>query len=204
MSLATARRQIVEIGRAFGARGWAPATSGNYSVRLDDGRIAITVSGRHKARLDESGVMAVDADGRSKSALRSSAETALHLQLFRLFPDIGAVLHTHSPAGVAFTRTRPTAGFTGHELLKAFPGVSTHDAAIELPIVDNDQNIAALAAKLEPLLLAAAPPPAYFIRGHGLYGWGRDMDEAERVIEAVEWLVAAELAEATFRAGARA
>ena len=41
--------------------------------------------------------------------------------------------------------------------------------------------------------------PAYLIRGHGLYGWGRDMAEAERVIEGIEWMVAAELAERRFR-----
>ncbi|WP_445262846.1 hypothetical protein [Pseudomonas sp. JAI120] len=41
--------------------------------------------------------------------------------------------------------------------------------------------------------------PAYLISSHGLYGWGQDMAEAERVIEAVEWMIAAELAERSFR-----
>ena len=48
-------------------------------------------------------------------------------------------------------------------------------------------------------LARETPPPAYLIRGHGLYGWGRDIAEAERVIEAAEWLAACEVAERSMR-----
>jgi len=200
--LATAAVAIVTLGRAFDARGWVPATSGNFSAKLADGRIAITRSGRHKGRLTPEDIMTVDADGASLDGGKPSAETGLHTQLYRLFPQIGAVLHTHSPAGVALSRAMPRAdalAISGHELLKAFPGVTTHDTQLTIPIVANDQNIDSLAAAIEPALLASPPPPAYLIRGHGLYGWGRDIDEAERVIEAAEWLIAAELAEAAVR-----
>lgn len=200
--LATATTTIVAIGRAFDARGWVPATSGNFSARLADGRIAVTVSSRHKGRLTRDDVMTVDAEGRALDGNRPSAETGLHIQIYRLFPDVGAVLHTHSPAGVALSRAFPAAAawtVAGHELLKAFPGIATHATSVTLPIVDNDQDIAALAAAIEPALVAIPAPPAYLIRGHGLYGWGRDLAEAERVIEAAEWLIAAELAEASVR-----
>lgn len=200
-TLAEARTAIVAVGRAFDARDWAPATSGNYSARLDDGRIAITVSGRHKGRLVIDDVMTVDGDGRSLDGQRPSAETPLHTMLYASDPSIGAVLHSHSAAAVALTRAHPAApGWTiaGHELLKALPGITTHDASVTIPIVDNSQDMAQIAAAISPRLLAVPPPPAYLIRGHGLYGWGRDMAEAERVIEAIEWLIAAELAERSF------
>jgi methylthioribulose-1-phosphate dehydratase len=150
--------------------------------------------------------MTVDAEGRSLDGQRPSAETALHTQLYRLFPEAGAVLHTHSPGGVAHSRAFPEARcwtVSGHELLKAFPGVTTHEASVAIPIVDNTQDMEALAAKVEPLLLAQPRPPAYLIRSHGLYAWGRDVAEAERVIEAVEWLFAAELNEHLLRLGGR-
>jgi methylthioribulose-1-phosphate dehydratase len=203
--LAAARSLLIAIGRACDARGWVPATSGNFSARLADGSIAITASGRHKGRLGEGDIMRVDASGQSLDGQRPSAETGLHIQLYRLFPDVGAVLHTHSPGGVALSRAFPEAPewrIAGHELLKAYPGGTTHEAEVTLPIVPNDQDIGALAAAIEPALLASPPPPAYLIRGHGLYGWGRDLAEAERVIEATEWLLAAELATAQLRAGA--
>ena len=76
---------------------WAPATSGNYSVRLDDGRIAITISGRHKGRLSEDDVMTVDAAGRALDGQRPSAETPLHAMLYAGHPTIGAASIPVSP-----------------------------------------------------------------------------------------------------------
>ena len=203
-SMLDARAAIVAVGRWLDGKGWAPATSGNYSMRLDNGNFAVTVSGRHKGRLTEGDIMSVDAEGRPLDGKKPSAETALHLALYRSFPDIGAVLHSHSPAAVGLTRAFPDAcGYllAGHEMLKALPGVTTHETEVTIPIVANSQDMAEIEAAITPRLLAPGAPPAYLIRGHGLYGWGRDMAEAERVIEAIEWMIAAELAEMGFREG---
>src|SRR6478735_1145910 len=97
MDLATAAQALAEIGRAFHLRGWAPATSGNYSARLDDGRIAITVSGAHKGRLTADDIMVLE----SGDPRRPSAETALHLAIYRAFPEAGSVLHSHAAVSVA-------------------------------------------------------------------------------------------------------
>ncbi|MEA3539402.1 MAG: methylthioribulose 1-phosphate dehydratase [Pseudomonadota bacterium] len=197
---AEAAEAIIAVGRAFDARGWAPATSGNYSVRLNDGSFAVTVSGWHKGRLTPDGVMRVDAAGASLDGKRPSAETALHLSLYRRFPEVGAVLHSHSPQAVALSRALGgNWTIRGHELAKAFPGMTTHDAEIAVPIVENSQDMAEIEAAIAPYLAEEMPPPAYLIRGHGLYGWGRDIAEAERVIEAAEWLAACEVAERSMR-----
>lgn len=202
VSLAEAAVRIPATGRWLDAKGWAPATAGNYSMRLDDGSFAVTVSGRHKGRLTEADVMQVDADGGALDGKLPSAETRLHLDLYRLFPACGAVLHSHSPPAVGLSRAVAGDGFrlTGHEMLKVLQGIYTHDVSIVLPIVDNSQDMDALATAIRPMLLAPGSIPAYLIRSHGLYGWGRDMDEAERVIEGIEWMIAAELAERQFRA----
>jgi methylthioribulose-1-phosphate dehydratase len=201
-TLAEAKRAIVAAGRWLDGKGWAPATSGNYSMRLDDGGFAVTVSGRHKGRLTEDDVTTVDAAGLARDGRRPSAETALHLALYRDMPDVGAVLHSHSSTAVGLSRAFPDlAGYrlAGHEMLKALPGITTHETEIVLPIVANSQDMAAIDTAIAPFLRAPAAPPAYLIRSHGLYGWGGDMAEAERVIEAVEWMIAAELAEIGFR-----
>jgi methylthioribulose-1-phosphate dehydratase len=201
LSFAEAAAQIVATGRWLDAKGWAPATAGNYSLRLDDGSFAVTVSGRHKGRLTPDDVMRVDATGASLDGKKPSAETLLHMQLYRLFPECGAVLHSHSPDAVGLSRAVAGDAFdlTAHEMLKALPGVATHDVSVRLPITDNTQDMEALAAAVESALLETGAIPAYLIRSHGLYGWGRDMAEAERVIEAVEWMIAAERAERDFR-----
>ena len=199
--LAVARARIVAVGRWLDGKGWAPATAGNYSMRLDDGSFAVTVSGRHKGRLTADDVMRVDDEGRSLDGKRPSAETLLHVQLYRLFPDVGAVLHSHSANAVGLSRVVPgdAVTLTGHEMLKVLPGIATHDVSVTLPIVDNDQDMAGLAARVEPALLAPAAIPAYLIRSHGLYGWGRGMDEAERVIEGIEWMLSCEVVERSLR-----
>ena len=196
-----AAAQIVAVGRWLDAKGWAPATAGNYSMRLDDGSFAVTVSGKHKGRLTADDVMRVDSAGASLDGKRPSAETALHLDLYARFPDCGAVLHSHSPEAVGLSRAVDGDAYTlaGHEMLKVLPGIATHDISVALPIVDNSQDMADIIAAVAPALLAPDAIPAYLIRGHGLYGWGRDMAAAERVIEGIEWMIAAELAERRFR-----
>lgn len=205
--LDAARRQLVAIGSTFDAKGWVPATSGNFSARLPDGRIAITASGRHKGRLAPEDIITVDIEGRPLDGGKPSAETGLHLQLYTLFPAVGAVLHTHSPGGVALSRAFPDLDawiIEGHELVKALPGHTTHAVHVRLPIVDNDQDMVRLAGVLAPALAQTPAPPAYLIRGHGLYAWGQDLTEAEKVVEALEWLFAADLTERLYRVGARA
>lgn len=206
ISFADAVPALIAVGRRLDARGWAPATAGNYSARLDDGSFAVTVSGTHKGRLSSEGIMRVDAEGRGITPGKPSAETALHLALYRLFPAAGAVLHGHSPNAVGLSRAASEAGewvFRGHEMLKAFPGILSHEGEMRLPMVDNSQDMAEIEAAVRPALTAPGTVPAYLIRSHGLYAWGQDLDEAERVLEATEWLIAAELAEQNFRRALR-
>ncbi|CTP82510.1 methylthioribulose-1-phosphate dehydratase [Xanthomonas translucens pv. arrhenatheri] len=182
--------------RELSAAGWTPATSSNFSHRLDAAHAAITVSGRDKGRLVEADIMVVDFDGKAVgSDHRPSAETLLHTQLYRRFPQIGCVLHTHSPVQTIASRLYAGAGHVrleGYELLKALHGNQTHETAVELPVFANTQDMTVLAAQVDALL-DRAPLWGYLIDGHGLYAWGRDMAEARRHLEAIEFLLHCEL-----------
>jgi methylthioribulose-1-phosphate dehydratase len=205
ISLDEAVEAIVASGRRLDSRGLAPATSGNYSVRVDARRIAVTVSGRHKGRLTRDDVMLVDDKGGALENKKPSAETGLHTLVYELFPQVNAVLHVHSVPVV--TRHLPTATevvLRDYEMLKAFPGITTHETVVGIPIFANSQNIPALAQEVRDRLRNGAAPPAYLIRGHGAYGWGRDMEEAERVIEALEHLLTCEIEAIRLRAGVQA
>ncbi|MCA9571634.1 MAG: methylthioribulose 1-phosphate dehydratase, partial [Myxococcales bacterium] len=127
---------------------------------------------------------------RDGATLRPSAETALHLQLYRRDPSVGAVLHVHGEAATVLSMVvkGDTLVLTGFELLKALRGVTHHDAQVALPILDNDQDMEALAAQVEARLDAAPGVPGYLLRGHGLYTWGADLAEAERHVEALDFL----------------
>ena len=188
--------EIITNVRELALAGWTPATSSNFSRRLDERHAAITVSGRDKGRLTEHDIMVVDLDGRAVgSDHKPSAETLLHTQLYRRFAEVGCVLHTHSQVQTVASRLYAGDGHVrleGYELLKAFHGNTTHEVAIDLPVLPNTQDMPALAARVESLLDERCMW-GYLIDGHGLYAWGRDMAEARRHLEAFEFLLGCEL-----------
>lgn len=190
-------KEIARTGADLAARGWTPATSSNFSMRIDADTIAVTVSGRDKGALSPDDVMAVALDGKPLDpALRPSAETALHLQIYRRQPETGAVLHTHSHNQTVASRLfteRGAIALRGWELQKAITGYTTHDSELELPVFPNSQDMRDIEARVEAWLDAGKPLYAYLIAGHGLYTWGRGMPEARRHLEALEFLLACEL-----------
>ncbi|MBE9136012.1 methylthioribulose 1-phosphate dehydratase [Nodosilinea sp. LEGE 07088] len=192
-------QSLVEAGGFLAAQGWAPATSGNYSARLADGTVAITASGRDKGQLTPDDIMVVDAAGKPlQTGQRSSAETLLHTSLYQAYPALGAVLHTHSIDGVSLSRWLLARGqaslvLTNYELLKAFPGITTHDREVEIPLVANSQDMVALSQGVLDRLAALSMPVGYIIAGHGLYSWGTTVAEARRTTEALEVLVSCAL-----------
>jgi methylthioribulose-1-phosphate dehydratase len=194
--LAARADEIVANTRELSALGWTPATSSNFSMRLDQRHAAITVSGRDKGRLTAADIMVVDFQGRGVATEhRPSAETLLHTQLYARYPEIGCVLHTHSHVQTVASRLYAAEGHVhleGYELLKAFHGNHTHEMAIDVPVLSNTQDMPALAAEVEALL-DRQRLWGYLIDGHGLYAWGRTMAEARRHLEAFEFLFACEL-----------
>ena len=205
LSFSSAMAEILAVGRRLDARGLAPATTGNYSVRLDDGHIAVTVSGRHKGRLGQDDVTLIDLDGHALDAKPPSAEAALHASVYRLYARAEAVLHVHSVASITLTRLLPRDSdlvLEGYETLKVLPGVTTHDTRVVIPVFDNSQDMTALGRAVEARLVMLQPaPPALLLRGHGIYAWGASVEEAERVVEALELLMSCELE--TLRIGHR-
>lgn len=192
VSLDDAARALVEIGRCFSARGSVPATSGNFSMRLDVRRVAITRSGVDKGELVAADILVADIE--SAPPPGSSAETPLHLGLYRDLPGTGAVIHTHADAAAVLSLAGEDLVLSGWELLKAFAGVTSHEAVVPIPVFGNDQDTTALAARVSARLSAVPAAPAYLLAGHGLYAWGRTLGEAKRHAVALEHLLVCELA----------
>jgi methylthioribulose-1-phosphate dehydratase len=189
-------QELIAVGREFHQRGWSLATSSNYSVVLgrEPLRLLLTGSGFDKGRLAPDQFVAVNEHGAvlDPSPVRPSAETLLHVLLARV-AGAGAVLHTHSVWGTVLSERHLAAGrleLRGYEMLKALAGVTTHEHTEAVAIVPNTQDIAALAAALEPRLRAGDPAlrHGFLMAGHGLYTWGRSLAEARRHVEAFEFL----------------
>jgi methylthioribulose-1-phosphate dehydratase len=184
---------VINAGRAAAVRGWVPATSGNFSARIDEDSFAVTRSGVDKGSLTPDDLMAQRIDAPLETG--SSAEAALHLRLYRDTPDASAVFHVHSPAASVIGRAHARYGsvrIEGWEMQKALSGVTTHEAVVEIPVFDNDQDVEALAGRVALRLARpprdAIPAPGYVLAGHGLYAWGRNAKDAWRHLEALETL----------------
>ena len=194
--LAACAAEIIANTDELAAQGLTPATSSNFSMRLDERHAAITVSGRDKGKLTAADIMVVDLEGRPVATdQRPSAETVLHTQLYARLPEVGCVLHTHSLAQTVASRLYSGAGhvrFEDYELIKAISGHATHEAILDLPVLANSQRIPTLAAQVD-VLLDNGPLWGYLIDGHGMYAWGRDMAEARRHLDAFEFLIRCEL-----------
>jgi methylthioribulose-1-phosphate dehydratase len=184
--------QLADIGRHCYARGWALGTSGNFSavVSRDPLRLAITASGVDKGLLSAGDIVEIDGHGAVVTGSgRPSAEASLHLTIARA-RGAGAVLHTHSIWSTILSDAATEAGLAieGYEMLKGLDGVRTHDHREWLPILDNTQDWTAAAPRVESLLNEQPKAHGFLIRRHGLYTWGRDLAEAKRQVEILEFL----------------
>lgn len=96
-------RAICEIGRRLWQRNLIAANDGNISMRLDGERILCTPSGVSKGFLGADDWVITDAAGRKLKGQREpSSELKMHLAIYGVRPDVGAVVHAHPPHATAF------------------------------------------------------------------------------------------------------
>jgi methylthioribulose-1-phosphate dehydratase len=185
---------LAEAAKGFYQRGWALGTGGNFSAVAGSEplRLLITSSGVDKGRLTTDQFVQVDGDGKIVAGEgRSSDETKLHLAIIR-HRQAMAVLHTHSVWSTALSTLSVNDGgieISGYEMLKGLAGVRTHEHHEWLPILDNSQDMDELARELEELLRQRPSAHGFLLRGHGLYTWGKSVDEARRHVEIFEFLL---------------
>lgn len=188
----TLAAQLADVGRHCYERGWALGTSGNFSavVRAEPLTLAITTSGVDKGLLEPRHVVEIDAGGRVvRGTGTPSAEAALHLAIVRS-RGAGAVLHTHSTWSTILSDEGADGALMieGYEMLKGLDGVRTHEHRERLPVILNTQDWAAAIPELESVLQKHPAAHGFLIRRHGLYTWGRDLAEAKRHVEILEFL----------------
>lgn len=193
-SFAEAANLLADVSRDLYARGWVFGTSGNFSVVLamDPLRLAVTSTGLDKGALTPDQIVEVDAVGKLvRGAGRPSDETLVHLGIVRA-QGAGAVLHTHSAWSTILSEALGCEGglsIEGFEMLKGLEGVKSHKHREWIPILENTQDIPALAEQVRQLLSARSDLHGFLVRRHGLYTWGRDLAAAKRHIEVLEFLL---------------
>ena len=183
--------QLCATAHACYARGWVPATSGNFSVRWGS-RIYITPTGLDKGTLTPDDLLEIDLDGAVLGGNgKPSAETSLHTVIYRDRAHARAILHVHTIWNTLLSGKFAESGkvtLRGYELLKGLSGVATHEHTERVPIIENTQDYASLAEKLKVVLTAHGETHGVLLSRHGLYTWGESVAEARRHLEALEFL----------------
>jgi len=205
-----ARRDLARLGRRYFNLGWLFGTVGNLSARVpgSSDRVVITASGKHKGDLEERDFVEVSLDGTLLAAGhpggRASAETSIHLAVYRTHPNATFGLHVHTIASTLLVAHRggqpPTVAFEGLEMLKAWD-LWDESVVAELPLFANHADVADIGREVEAYYRALPPTtpavPALIVRGHGITAWGTDAFTANRHLEATEFLCQIERARTT-------
>ena len=186
--------ELSEAGREFYRRGWTLGTSGNFSILLARKplRICVTASGIEKGNLDETNFLELDDDAEILQGFgKPSAETLVHLSIYRFVPKARSILHTYSVWGTILSDVFFEQGgieIEGYEMLKGLSGVKTHEHKEKIPIVENSQDYIALSHVIENVLRDNSGVHGIYLRRHGLYTWGETVAEARRHVEIFEFL----------------
>jgi methylthioribulose-1-phosphate dehydratase len=188
--------EVASIARDLYLRGWLLGTSGNLSavINRDPLRLAITPSGADKGDLKAEQILSIDEHCVTDSTIgKPSDESPLHVAIVKT-QSAGAVIHTHSVWSTVLSEDFAMSGglkIEGYEMLKGLSGVKTHEHREWIPIIDNSQDMPALSTKIVETLNVEPKLHALLLRRHGLYTWGRDMREAKRHVEIIEFLLEA-------------
>jgi methylthioribulose-1-phosphate dehydratase len=186
---------LVSISRSFYARGWALGTSGNFSAVLsrDPLRLAITPSGADKGELNAERILTIGEELSQPDGVneKPSAEALLHIRVV-LERGAGAVFHTHSVWNTILSSVHAPGGgvmIEGFEMLKGLKGVKSHEHREWLPIIENSQDMSALAESVAQILRKNPNSHGFLLKQHGLYTWGGNLAEAKRHVEIFEFLL---------------
>ena len=166
------------------------------SVRQDETWCWLSESGRDKGSLTTEDFLQVEiASNKAPSGRKPSAETGLHTLVYRLFPEANVVLHVHTVNATVLSRIEKsgTLALQGYEMQKTLTGQHSHLDTVQVAIFDNDQDIDALAARIEDYAQTNPLRYGFLLRGHGLTCWGKDINEARRQLEGLEFLFECEL-----------
>lgn len=186
--------ELVQTAIGLHGRGWLLGTSGNLSavVTADPLHMAITRSGIDKGELTAADILLIDDQLRSvpPTSGKPSDESALHVAIVEC-RGAGAVLHTHSVWSTLLSdlhHSERGLAIEGFEMLKGLSGVKTHLHREWIPIIENSQDMPELAQKVKETLAEFPACHALVLHRHGLYTWGRDLKEAKRHVEILEFL----------------
>lgn len=171
------REEIVRVGRLMFEKGWVAANDGNITIRLDDETILATPSGVSKGMMHPEDLILCDMEGRKLAGKRAcTSEMGMHLTIYRLRPDVRAVVHAHPPFATGFA-------VAGRALdLAVLPEVIVGLGSIPLA----PYGLPGTPALSESMLPFIPRYDAMLLANHGAVAYGDDVMQAFFRLDTVE------------------
>ncbi|MGE5359550.1 MAG: L-ribulose-5-phosphate 4-epimerase AraD [Bacteroidales bacterium] len=187
--LETLRQQVLDANLELVKRGLVLYSFGNASgLSRDDGLVVIKPSGVSYANLTAESLVVTDLHGRTvEGTLRPSSDLPTHLALYRAFPSIGGVAHTHSSCATSWAQARreiPCFGTTHADYFRGPVPVTEMMTADEIASQyewNTGEAIVRRFARLDPVAI-----PAVLVAGHAPFCWGGSVSEAVHVAVVLE------------------
>ncbi|WP_066796770.1 class II aldolase/adducin family protein [Caldivirga sp. MU80] len=178
------KQEITRVMRALYERGLVSALGGNVSARVPGaGEFWITPSGVFKGNVNVDDLVKVDLDGNViEGVLRPSTETPFHAAIYRVRPDVNAVIHAHNPVTLGL----------------ALAGVNLKPISVEAVMTLRRVEVVPFAFpgtdQLAKLVADAAlkGARAIILMNHGVVGLGANLLEAEAIVETLEEVATAQ------------
>ncbi len=195
MLLESLRQQVLEANQEIARRGLAPHTFGNASGierSGGDALVAIKPSGVDYATLSAADLVVTDLEGRVvEGALRPSSDLDTHTLLYREFPEIGGIVHTHSEFATAWAqagREIPCLGTTHADYFHGPVPVTEPLTAEEVRDGYVRSTGAVIVRRFREGGLSPAAVPGVLVAGHAPFAWGRTPAEAVEHADVLEYI----------------
>ena len=173
------RRDLVRFSKWLYRLGFMPGTSGNLSVRLDRHRLLVTPTGVSKALLKAADMVIVDLNGALLAGTRKvTSEISMHLAVYHLREEVGAVVHAHPPIATAFA----CSGRALNEMLCQEAVMTLGAVPLARYATTGTDEVAASVIPLIP------GHEAILMANHGAVSYGEALLEAFLKMETVEHL----------------
>jgi L-ribulose-5-phosphate 4-epimerase len=181
MKLQALREAVVKANLELVERGLVMYTWGNVSgIDRETGIVAIKPSGVSYDELDAASIVLIDLEGQQVDGdLRPSSDTPTHLELYRAFPGIGGVAHTHSRYATLWAQSHRPVPCLGTTHADHFFGTIPVTRMLKAEEVKNDYEASTGKLIVETFTgIDAHNIPAVLVAGHGPFTWGEDAMDA--------------------------
>jgi len=195
MLLASLREQVLHANQEIARRGLAPHTFGNASGIDRSGSqplVVIKPSGVDYATMNPADLVVTDLDGRVvEGKLRPSSDLDTHTLLYREFPQIGGVVHTHSEFATSWAqacRPIPCLGTTHADYFHGPVPVTDHLTARQVAEAYVLNTGAVIVSRFRRDSLDPLAVPGVLVAGHAPFAWGKSPMDAVEHADVLEYI----------------